>query len=326
MQVRVKRAGLRVRARSGFFGTSDREFQPVPRTKAAQIQHAMASPIGASALSLRLTTLFSSDLKNGSYLNSMLFFDPKQLTFTDEPDDVHNAVFDIVAVTFGDNGQQVDGTDKTWTMRLKGDRYREVLKNGLVYSVHLPVKKPGAYQVRVVLRDAGSELLGSASQFIQIPDVGKGRLALSGIVLHGDQSQPTSPAGADPAAEGHQAASDPQASSAVRIFKPGTNVAYAYQILNAQAGANQKTDLEVQTRLFRYGAEVYQGKPKPMQILDQPDPRHMIGGGQLALGGKIAPGDYVFQVIVTDKLAKEKYRVATQAMDFEIQAALPPQP
>ena len=40
----------------------------------------------------------------------------------------------------------------------------------------------------------------------------------------------------------------------------------------------------------------------------------------------ITPGDYVLQVIVTDKLAKEKHRGATQAMDFEIPAALPPQP
>ena len=325
MQVRVKRAGLRVRARSGFFGTSDREFEPVPRTRLAQIARAMASPIGAGAIQLRLTTLFSLDLKNGSYLNSMLFIDPRQLLFTDEPDDVHKAVFDIVAVTFGDNGQQVDGTDRTWTLRLKGDRYRDVLKNGLVYSVHLPVKKPGAYQVRVVLRDAGSELLGSASQFIQIPDIAKGRLALSGIVLHGDQPQSTPSAGADPATEGHQSAADPNASPAVRIFRPGTAVTYGYQVLNAQAGPNQKTDLEVQTRLFRDGEEVFEGKPKPMQILDQPDPKHMISGGQLALGGRITPGDYVFQVIVTDKLAKEKYRVATQAMDFEIQAAVPPQ-
>ena len=39
----------------------------------------------------------------------------------------------------------------------------------------------------------------------------------------------------------------------------------------------------------------------------------------------ITPGDYVQQVIVTDKLAKEKYRVATQAMDFEIQKSSPAQ-
>jgi len=133
----------------------------------------LSSPVGAGALKLRLTTLFSQAPKIGAYLNSMLYFDPKQIVFTDQPDDWHQAVIDIVAVTFGDNGQQVDGTDKTFTMRFKGDGYKQVLKNGLVYSVHVQVKKPGAYQVRVVLRDAGSELLGSASQFIVVPDVDK---------------------------------------------------------------------------------------------------------------------------------------------------------
>jgi len=45
----------------------------------------------------------------------------------------------------------------------------------------------------------------------------------------------------------------------------------------------------------------------------------------MALGSKITPGDYVLQVIVTDKLAKDKYQVATQAMDFEIEPAPPQQ-
>ncbi|MEK6286421.1 MAG: hypothetical protein AABO57_11820 [Acidobacteriota bacterium] len=36
------------------------------------------------------------------------------------------------------------------------------------------------------------------------------------------------------------------------------------------------------------------------------------------LGDDLAPGDYILQIIVTDKRAKEKYRWATQWMDFEI--------
>jgi hypothetical protein len=324
MQVRVKRAGLHVRARSGFFGTSDREFVPAPRTRLAQIGRAMASPLGGGAIHLRLTTLFSQTAKSGPFLNTLLFFDPKQLTFTDEPDDWHKAVFDIVAITFGDDGQQVDGTDRTWTVRIKGDEYKDLLKNGIVYSVHVPVKKPGAYQVRVVLRDTGSELLGSASQFIEIPDIDKGRLTLSGIVLRREPTQ-TTPAAASDHTEGHQVEADPQGTPAVRIFKQGTAITYGYQVLNAQADANKKPDLEVQTRLFRDGEEVYTGKPAPLPIMQQEDPKRLIAGGRMQLGGKIATGDYVLQVIVTDKLAKEKYRVATQAMDFEIQAALPPQ-
>ena len=325
MQVRVKRAGLHVRNRSGFFGTSDRESEPVPRTRQAQIARAMISPTSGGALHLRLTTLFSQAAKTGPFLNSMLYFEPKELTFTDEPDDWHKAVIDVVAVTFGDNGQQVDGTDKTWTVRLKGDGYKDVLKNGMVYSVHVPVKKPGAYQVRVVLRDAGSELLGSASQFIEVPDIEKGHLALSGIVLRNEQPQAAAPAGPDHP-EGHQVEADPQGTPAVRIFRQGTAITYGYQILNAQADTANKAELDVQTRLFRDGEEVYTGKPTPLPMQGQEDPRRLIGGGRMQLGSKITPGDYVLQVIVTDKLAKEKYRVATQAMDFEIQAAVLSQP
>jgi VWFA-related protein len=324
MQVRVKRAGLRVRNRSGFFGTTDHESEPVPRTRQAQIARAMISPTSGGALHLRLTTLFSQAAKTGPFLNSMLYFDPKELTFTDEPDDWHKAVIDVVAFTFGDNGQQVDGTDKTWTVRLRGDGYKDVLKNGLVYSVHVPVKKPGAYQVRVVLRDAGSELLGSASQFIEVPDVEKGRLALSGIVLRNEPPHAAAPANSDHT-EGHQEEADPQGTPAVRIFKPGTAITYGYQILNAQADAGNKPDLDVQTRLFRDGEEVYTGKPTRLPVDGQEDPKRLIGGGRMQLGGRMKPGDYVLQVIVTDKLAKEKYRVATQAMDFEIRA-LPAQP
>jgi VWFA-related protein len=318
LAVRVKRPGLHVRYRSGFFGTSDRETAPVPRTRNAQIAHALASPFGTGALHLRLTSLFSHAAKNGPYINSLLYFDPRELQFTDEPDDWHKAVIDVVCMTFGDTGQSVDTTDKTWTIRLKGDTYRNVLKQGMVYSVHVAVKKPGAYQMRVVMRDATSEMIGSASQFIDVPDINKGRLALSGIVLRAEVPQAKTPAGPDHP-EGEQPTDiDPQGTPAVRIFKPGTAIAYGYQILNAQADSAKQPELEVQTRLFRDGNQVYAGKPTPLPVSGQEDPKRLIGGGRMQLGGKITPGDYVLQVIVTDKLAKEKFRVATQSMDFEI--------
>ena len=43
----------------------------------------------------------------------------------------------------------------------------------------------------------------------------------------------------------------------------------------------------------------------------------MLAIGRLQIG-QAQPGDYVLQVVVTDKLAKEKYRIAAQSMDFEI--------
>ncbi|HXA49729.1 MAG TPA: VWA domain-containing protein [Candidatus Acidoferrum sp.] len=319
ISVRVKRAGLHVRSRKGFIGTSDRQVAPIAHTRNAEIAHALFSPFSTGALHLRLTTLYSQTANDGAFINALLHFDPKELKFTDEPDDWHKAVVDTVAITFGAEGQQVDATDKQWTVRAKGATYESMLKDGIVYSLHVAVKKPGAYQMRVVLRDATSEQVGSATQFIEVPDVTKGRLTLSGIVLAAE-NKPQQPKAADGVghAEGQVADADPNGTAAVRIFKAGAAIAYGYQILNAQAGDDKKPQLEVQTRLFHDGEAVYTGKPTPMTIDVPTDPKRMVGSGRLQLG-KITPGDYVLQVIVTDKLAKDKYRVAAQSMDFQIQ-------
>jgi VWFA-related protein len=337
VKVLVKRPGLTARSRTGFFGTSDREPAPVAHTRQAQIAHALTSPFSTGALHVRLTTLFSNGAKAGSFINAMLYIDTSELKFTGEPDDWHKAVIDIVALTFGDNGQAEDPSDKTYTLRLRGNAYRQALQQGLIYSIHHAVKKAGAYQMRVVLRDEESEEVGSASQFIEVPDLDKGRLALSGIVLKAEVQQPqpnterpnterpnTERPNTDQGPERQEGrvtdVEDTRGGPAVRIFRPGTAILYGYQILNAQGDAARKAELEVQTRLFHDGRQIYEGKPAPPPSEGpQDDPRRLIGAGRLKLGDRIAIGDYVLQVIVTDKLAKEKYRIATQSMDFEIE-------
>jgi VWFA-related protein len=318
--IRVKRPGLHVRSRSGFFGNTDRERQTVAHTREAQLTHALASPFASGAIHVRLTTFFTNAPKLGSFLTSMLFIDTKGLQFTDEPDGWHKAVIDILAITFGDNGQPVDVSDRTYTVRARGATYEDAIKNGVIYSVRHPIKKPGAYQMRIALRDATSEQVGSASQFIEVPDVNKGRLTLSSIVLKEQPAQSQgSAAGALEGQEGQVAETDPQGSPAVRIFKPGKSLLYGYQILNAQGDQSNRPELESQTRLFRDGQLVYEGKANPLNVTEQPDPKRLVAGGSMKMSEKIAPGDYVLQVIVTDQRAKEKYRTATQSMDFEIQ-------
>jgi hypothetical protein len=313
ISVRVKRPGLHVRSRTGFFGTPDRR-PPAALTPIAQITRALSSPFETGNLHVRLTSLFSHSEKDGSYLNALLYFDVSDLTFTQEPDGMRMAMVDIAAVTFDADGRQIDGVDRTWRFRVTQTDYEEILKQGLVYSIHVPVKTAGAYQMRVVLRDFTTGNLGSATQFVEVPDVKNGRLALSGIVLAAEQTRKQ---GAGDPAEGQLAGEDPNATAAVRVFKSGTPIIYAYKILNAHTDADKKPQLVVQTRLFREGQEVYAGTPSAMNADSQQNPQQLLGVGRVQFG-QAPPGDYVLQVIVTDKLAREKYRIAAQSMDFEI--------
>jgi VWFA-related protein len=317
VQVRVLRAGLQVRSRNGFFGTSDREATPTPRTPQQQILNALTSPFNSGTIHMRLTGLFSYTAKTGAYLNSMLYIDARDLKFEDEPDGWHKAVLEILAATFGDNGQPIDTTGKTYTLRIKGEAYQHALQSGFVYTLHHPVKKPGAYQMRVALRDAGSEQLGSASQFVEVPDVHKGRLTLSSLIVKEDTGA-APPTDAADAAEGHST-DNPNGSPAVRIFRRGKGLMYACQVLNAQTGPGNQANLELHTRIFHDGKQIYEGKPMPLDLKGQTDPKHLVAAGAMKLGEGMQPGDYVLQIIVTDKLAREKYATAAQSMDFELQ-------
>jgi len=311
--VRVKRPGLKVRSRSGFFGTQDRAT-PVPRTPIDQIKRALSAPFATGDVSIRLTPLFSYNEKQGSSIDALLYFDVHDLTFTKESDGSSTAQVDIAAVTFDAEGNQIDGADKTWRFHLMPESYASALKTGIVYSIHVPVKKPGAYQMRAVLRDNGSQRLGSATQFVEIPDVKKGRLTLSGLLLSAEQARSSSSGNI---AEGPVTDKDPNASPAVRIFNSGTSIVYGYQIFNARTDRNKKPQLEVQTRLFRDGQPFREGASVVPGNAGQPNSQTLVGLGRVQLN-QVPPGDYVLQVVVMDKLAPEKYRIAAQSMDFEV--------
>jgi hypothetical protein len=94
---------------------------------------------------------------------------------------------------------------------------------------------------------------------------------------------------------------------------------YGYLIYNAQLDkAARQPQLQTQIRLFREGQGIFTGKSQPYDANGQTDLKRLTAGGALQLGTDMEPGEYILQVIVTDALAKDKYRVATQWIDFEI--------
>ena len=314
ISVRVKRPGLTARSRTGFFGTPDTRPPPVPQTRAAQLAKALVSPFTTGALSVRLTTLFSHSDAEGSYIKALLHFDTRELVFKEETDGARSAEVDIAIVSFDSNGQVSANVDKTWRLSYPKEAYEEILRRGLVYSVAVPMKKAGPYQMRVALRDANSEKLGSATQFVDIPDVESGRLVVSGIVMTASSLQPQTP-GASGSAEDYRA--DIDGTPSVRIFRTGSAVSYAYEILNIRTDGNDKSQLEHQVRLFRDGQPVYSSAQSPINLQGQQNAKRIAVGGRLELT-KITPGSYVMQIVVSDTRRKDKNGIMAQAVDFQV--------
>src|SRR5947209_5938317 len=108
LSVRVTRPGkYSVRMRNGFFGDADTGSTSSAANPREQIVSALTSPFGSSGVHLQLTSLFGNDPKIGSFMRSILHVDANDLTFTKQADGWQQATFDVVAVTFGDNGNVV---------------------------------------------------------------------------------------------------------------------------------------------------------------------------------------------------------------------------
>src|SRR6185369_9745842 len=164
LSLKVLRSGrFNVRMRNGFYGASSDDSSKTAAAGAReQILHALVSPFGSADVPIRLTSLFANDAQAGSYMRSLLHVDAAALTFTHEADDWHQAQFDVVAVTFGESGNIVDEVSRVERLRVRGEANQRVLKAGFVYVVTVPIKKPGAYQLRVALRDEASQRVGSS--------------------------------------------------------------------------------------------------------------------------------------------------------------------
>jgi VWFA-related protein len=323
LSIRVTRPGLNVRSRRGFYGAPDQPAQPLAGTRNEQMIGALTSPFGESGVNVRLTSLFSNDGKAGSFVRSLLHVKASDLSFSDEPDGWKKVVFDVLAVTYGDNGSVVDQIGKTETVRMSQRLFKHVSESGFDYVFTFPIKKPGAYQFRAAFRDSTTERVGSATQFLEVPDIKKGRLTLSGIVIEGYGESTPSPANAPEGSvpslvDGWNVPRDPGAGPGVRKFERGMIMNYGFQIYNAQSDKTSGPNLQWQVRVFKDGKPIYSGKQLSVSVAGAPDLKRLPAGGSLQIRDHMELGDYVMQVVVTDAAAPEKHRTATQWIDFEI--------
>ena len=109
LKVKVKRSGLKIRFRAGYFGVRYENRAQAPRTRDDQFRVALTSPFASGDIKIQLTSLFGDEPKSGgNYLRSLLHIDAKDLKFTEASDGSRTAELEMLAVAFGDNGQIVD--------------------------------------------------------------------------------------------------------------------------------------------------------------------------------------------------------------------------
>jgi hypothetical protein len=318
IRIRVTRPGLTVRARRGLFGPADKD-RPREEASADPLTAAALSPFSTGDIDVRLTTLFAHDTRIGSYVNSLFFIDPAGLTFVDGADGRKEADLSLLLFAVGDNGVPVGQARRKLELRLSGEEYRQLRQRGLLYNTRLAIKDAGGYQIRAAVRDERSQATGSSAQFVEVPKVGKGHVALSGVVMMDVALATVSTDGgqASPGA-GDAIADGVLGEPALKIFKPGSEVAYTCEIYDGRG--KREEGFSTQATLLRDGKAFY---TTPASTVGAgPKDTKAVGsvpvGGKLSLGRRLPRGTYTLQVSVGPRDAKDRAGRTSQWVDFEV--------
>jgi VWFA-related protein len=224
-------------------------------------------------------------------------------------DGKQTAAVDLAGLVLNDHGKQA-GSFKT---RLNVNPSPvAAAKNPSVIYTHKLVLKPGIYQVRVAARDNKSGRVGSAAQWIEIPDLATKRLTLSSLLIGVEPiGSSQTPAAAPSGVEQIQFSVD-------RRFRQGSHLNFLTIIYNAARGSNGMPELEAQILISHFGQAVITS-PLRKVVTDantaDTDLARIVYGANVGLQ-TLPPGRYLLQVNIFDRVAKSN---ASREVSFEVE-------
>ncbi len=179
----------------------------------------------------------------------------------------------------------------------------------MVYNNKVPLK-PGIYQVRVAARDDKTGRVGSAAQWIEIPDLAQKRLTLSSLMVGGQFVGKRKDAGTAASAAPEQVQF-----SVDRRFKAGSHLNFLTLVYNAAPGPGGAPDLEAQIKIARDGQAVVNSPARKIGTPQGTDLARVPYGADIGLSS-LPAGRYILQVTINDRAAKTS---ATQQATFDIE-------
>jgi VWFA-related protein len=264
-----------------------------PKTPDSELRDALSDfyPVGGLPTMLSLTYLNTP--ANGLVVTSSIEIVGKGVSYGD--DGKQPATIKLAGVVLNDKGKIAGSFRNQLNIDPKSGT------EAIFYNHHTPLT-PGIYQFRVAARDERSGRVGSAIQWIVIPDLTKNQLTLSSVLLGGQVLEDKSKEGT------------PHVQLSVDHSFPRTSqLGYWVFVYNAKRDAAGNPQLSVQTQVLRDGQPVLSSPQRRVNSAGT-DAERIPFGEELALK-TLAPGKYDLKVTVTDGVAGTN---ATQLADFVV--------
>jgi VWFA-related protein len=312
VEIKVKGDGLKVYNRRGYFARQDKPAAE-PVTTQEQVLAAIRSPLARRDIDFDALLLYKAKAPDAKAAPSQganatppdqavidihVVIDPGKLQF-EQVNDKQQTSFEVAGFVFDELGKLRRGFSETITASLTPEELKKAGTGGLSYSANTDLP-PGAYQIRLAVRDNKSSNIGTLSRFMEVPDVSKGGLAASSLLLSGV------PAG-DLKATTHTLV------TGNRQISRKQDLRYAVIIYNPKL-KDGKPQVRTQLSISQDGKEIFKEQEEPVPPIGK-DSSQLLKFGQLGLGG-VKPGRYTLTLMITDPLADKKAQTMTRNMDF----------
>jgi VWFA-related protein len=344
------RPELQIRFRRGFGegGSADSanrlKSKPVVRKAPLdELGAALRAPYPKNGLPVAISLNFIDVPQYGATLTAALKISTTSLVL-EAQGGPPTAIVDVSGAIFDDQGKSISTFNKRLTIKAKSTEGKSPPPDNIFYN-HFTVIKPGLYQVRAAAIDEKQGTIGSAMEWIEIPDLGSKALTLSSLIVGEKKAdsevQQTEPVTNEPDKQ-------PSAFRQVSLnidhhFSRSSHLRFMTIIYNAisgsdnisaappsRSGGTQNTDgtvplipaittgggpdLAVQVQVFRDNEPVITAPLRKIPTEGFPDLQRLAYAAEVTLDD-LQPGRYVLQVTVIDKLAKAS---ASQRFSFQV--------
>jgi VWFA-related protein len=301
ISVKVKNhADYKVRSQKGYLPAKE-AAEEVATTPQQRLFKAMIAPLPLTNLNVTSVASFLERDDDDAQVTLQIHLDGRFLQYPLE-NQKYQFNCEAAMVAFDRAGKIASSFGEVITAAFTQEQMEKGKQNGYRYNKRLKLA-PGLYQIRLGVREISSDLMGTSTSWVTVPDLHNNKLTLSGLFLGKEQTE------AD-------AGNQQKSASALLIPGPPTFAAkepifYRFVLYNAPADTQT---LLVKVEVLQSGTSVYAGNWEPLtaRIVR----RDNIG---IELGGRmrmdIPPGTYTLRVTVRDS---KNNHSTEQTIDLEL--------